>query len=88
MISAEAEMILPYLAAMSEEDRAAIATFLLHTLPPPPGALCENDPGFLEEIYRRLDDIESGKTKCIPAEVVMARLRDKYGSNRTLRSNS
>ncbi|QDU18332.1 addiction module protein [Urbifossiella limnaea] len=39
----------------------------------------EWEAAWAEEINRRVADIDAGRTKLIPAEEVMARLKAKYG---------
>ncbi|MDB5313499.1 MAG: hypothetical protein JWO38_7701 [Gemmataceae bacterium] len=39
----------------------------------------EWETAWAEEINRRVADVEAGRVKLIPAEEVMARLREKYG---------
>ena len=38
----------------------------------------EYDPAFVAELNRRIEDIQSGKVKGVPADEVFRRLREKY----------
>jgi hypothetical protein len=44
-----------------------------------PADLGEWDDEFIDEINRRVADLEAGRTKLIPADEVMARMKEKYG---------
>ncbi|MEN9361214.1 MAG: hypothetical protein RL095_2749 [Verrucomicrobiota bacterium] len=63
--------------ALPSEDRAYLAQRLLESLDAVPDP--EIDRLWAEEIERRIDDLESGKTKAIPAEEVFAAVRARYG---------
>ncbi|MEO8185702.1 MAG: addiction module protein [Deltaproteobacteria bacterium] len=39
----------------------------------------ELSPEWIEEINRRVDDIESGRVECIPAEEVYAGIERRFG---------
>ncbi len=60
------------------DEQAEEALEVLLDMDAPPGVLSVDDPGFAEEIRRRLDDFESGREPGIPAEVVMRKLRARY----------
>ena len=60
----------------SMTDEQAVEVLL--DMDAPPGVLSADDPGFADEIRRRLDDFESGREPGIPAEVVMRELRARY----------
>lgn len=77
-LSEAARDLLPALMALPLNDRLDLADVLYASIPVPPGIMCEDDPGFAEEINRRIQDIESGKAIGVPAEEVMKRLREKY----------
>jgi putative addiction module component (TIGR02574 family) len=76
-LSVAAQKLLPALMALPLSDRLDLADLLYASIPPPPGMMCEDDPGFEAELERRLADLESGKTKGIPAEEVFRRLREE-----------
>ena len=59
---------------LGEDDRFVLAEELKATLPPDPGY----EKAWSEEIERRLRDLDSGRTKGIPAEEVFRELRKKY----------
>ena len=65
--------------ALSQEDRGDVAHVLWQSLPSMYGLFGEDDPELIAELNRRIADFESGKTKGIPHEEVMARLKEKYG---------
>jgi putative addiction module component (TIGR02574 family) len=62
------------LSSLSQEERAELATFLLESLDPPDTGA---EAAWLEELERRMEEMESGKEAGIPSEQVFARLRDK-----------
>jgi putative addiction module component (TIGR02574 family) len=51
--------------ALPKAARLELAAALLESTPPP-GALSEDDPGFAEEIRRRVDDLERGDVRAVP----------------------
>ena len=54
---------------LSEDDRIVLAEQLKATVPPDPGY----EKSWSEEIERRLRDLDSGRTKGIPAEEAFRR---------------
>jgi putative addiction module component (TIGR02574 family) len=76
-MSETAEKLAKTLLALPEADRLALANMLFDSLPPPPGMMSEDDPGFEEELDRRLRDHESGKSKGIPADEFFRQLRER-----------
>lgn len=63
------------LASLSDKDRAALAEFLLNSLP----AGSDRDEVALDtELARREPDIRNGGVDGIPAEKVFTKLRKKY----------
>ena len=64
------------LARLPEEDRAALADFLLDSLSPEYEAKLEEE--FEAELKRREEEILSGRVVGVPAEQVMAELRERY----------
>jgi putative addiction module component (TIGR02574 family) len=74
-----AERIKGELALLSPEDRAELASFLLHSL----DKVDEEKEEDLEEFWkgeleRRSSELKSGKNKGIPADQVLTELRKKY----------
>ncbi len=63
---------------LSAEDRAGIQ-FYLDDLEESSITPSEWEDAWLEVCNRRLEDLRSGKVVGVPAEVVMARLKEKYG---------
>jgi putative addiction module component (TIGR02574 family) len=76
-MSENAEKLKAALLELPIEERLELADFLYATLPPPPGAMCEGDPGFDEMLDQRLRDYESGKVKGVPADEFFRKLREK-----------
>lgn len=58
---------------LTDEERAELAVSLLASINPPAPAL---HPAWEVEIARRVADLDAGKTTTIPADEVMAELRD------------
>lgn len=75
-MSRTVEQLKSLLAGLPVEDRAELAHFLLHSLPPEEDV--EDEAAWVEELNRRLEEIKSGKDVGIPAEQVFAELRLKY----------
>ena len=67
--------------ALPEEARERLANQLLESLDPPEEKISRKEWNRLwkAELERRLDEMESGKVKGIPAARVLAELRAKYG---------
>ncbi len=67
--------------ALPKEARERLAQQLLESVDPPEEKLSRREWNRLwkAELERRLEEMESGKVKGIPAEKVMAELRAKYG---------
>lgn len=63
-------------AALPPEDRAALAEYLLDSLVDDEADM--DDAAWEEELNRRIAEIRSGKEVGIPAEEVMAKLRELY----------
>ena len=73
--------ILSAALSLPEDQRASLALELLHSLRPP-GILSEDDPGFEEELQRRIDAFERDPTSGIPWEEAHRRIRDDLNSRR------
>ncbi len=56
---------------LPDADRAELAELLTATLPDEPSTL---HPAWSAELHRRADEVDSGKLKCIPWEVVHAEM--------------
>jgi hypothetical protein len=78
-MSEAAEKVKAAFLQLTPAEQYEIADWLDTIVEPPPGVLCEDDPGFIDEINRRVADFESGKTVGIPHEEVMRRMKEKYG---------
>jgi hypothetical protein len=57
-----------------ESDRLLIAGELLASVKPP-GVMSVEDPGFIEEVQRRCEEIDSGTAELVDYESAMARIR-------------
>lgn len=75
-MSETAEKMKSALATLSDEDRAELAYFLIHSLDQQADANAE--AAWDAELARRAEEIRSGKAVGIPAEQVMKELREKY----------
>ena len=76
-MSEAAEKLKTALLELPVAERLEIADFLYESVPPP-GGLVEGTPEFDAMLQRRLEEMESGKVKSVPAEEVLERLRKKY----------
>jgi putative addiction module component (TIGR02574 family) len=70
-----AERIRSQLAGLSPEDRAELTQFLLAL---DDGEDPDAEAALDAELARRAEEIKSGKVVGIPAEQVLAKLREKY----------
>lgn len=59
---------------LPESDRLFLATELFASIPPPPGILCEDDPGFVEELDRRSEKHRRDPSRALPWEDANKRL--------------
>lgn len=78
-LSTHGELVRDRVLNMDPETRAEVTHLLWQSVPGMDDVLGHNDPEFIAEINRRLNDFESGREKGIPAEEFMERLRKKYG---------
>lgn len=78
-MSPEALNILDAAMALPESDRVHIAHRLLESVKQP-GILSEDDPGFADEIRRRLEDDAS---ETIDEDDAMRRLKDSLAARNT-----
>ena len=77
------EQIKKQIDALSPRERAEIASYAIRSLDPEEDVdEQEIEAAWKAELARRLDAMQSGKAVGIPAEEVMARLREKYPGNR------
>jgi putative addiction module component (TIGR02574 family) len=67
--------------ALPRQARARLAHQLLESLDPPEEKISKKEWTRLWkiELEKRIEELESGKVKAIPAAQVMAELRAKYG---------
>jgi putative addiction module component (TIGR02574 family) len=69
--------LIPLLDAITPDERATVTDYL--------NGLEEDisseewEEAWANEVNRRIADYEAGKTKLIPADEVMKRLKEKYG---------
>lgn len=77
-MSEAAEKLKAALLELPLAERLEVIDFLRGTLPYPPDAPSEGDTEFDAALQRRIDELDSGKVKGVPAEEVLERLRKKY----------
>jgi len=78
-MSAIAEQLKPTLAALTAEDRREIMAFLAGLSGDGELTPDEWEDAWADEINRRVAGIRAGTVTMIPAEDVMAELKEKYG---------
>jgi len=78
-MSAIAEQLKPTLAALTAEDRREIMAFLAGLNGDGELTPDEWEDAWADEINRRVAGIRAGTVTMIPAEDVMAELKEKYG---------
>jgi putative addiction module component (TIGR02574 family) len=71
----QASELLQKALSLSEEERAELAGSLIESLDTTVDAAAE--AAWNEEIARRIEDLDSGKTKTIPWEIVRSRISSK-----------
>lgn len=71
--------------ALPEKDRLDLSAELLASVRVP-GIMSEDDPGFAEEIRRRMERVRSGESEGIPSEEVMASAKAIVGYHREQRA--
>jgi putative addiction module component (TIGR02574 family) len=89
MIPTTVESLLQQAKSLSDADREELARRLYDTLPPLPEMPVvwdseeEAEAAWQDELNRRLDEVASGKTDCIPWDQALAEmqeaLRRKHG---------
>ena len=77
-MSEAAEKLKTALLELPVAERLEMMDFLYESLPTPPGGLQEGTSEFDAMLQRRAEELESGKVRGVPAEVVLERLRKKY----------
>ena len=79
---ARTEDQLAALLALPEKDRARLASALLDSLDDEaePGTSATWERAWIDEINHRLTELESGRTRSVPADAVFAELRDRIDS--------
>jgi len=77
-MSASFERVTDEAMSLSEGKRTKLAYRLLDSVGPPDPHAHLTDAAFAEMLAKRARDVESGVAKTIPAEEVIARLRQKY----------
>ena len=72
-----AEQLKEQLAGLDQADRAELASFLIQSLDDADefASIDDFDAAWKDELLQRNAEIESGKAKTIPAEVVYERVR-------------
>ena len=79
-MSEKAEQLKKVLAELSPEDRAGLMDYLAELEEGEKNLTKEEwEAAWSEEINRRIADVEAGRTKLIPGDEVMRKLREKYG---------
>ena len=74
-MSSEARKLLKAVLKLSARERAAVAQSLIHSLDE--GTTLVADVEWAREIARRVEDVESGKTKLLPWSKVREKLYRK-----------
>jgi putative addiction module component (TIGR02574 family) len=78
-LSPHGKLVRDRVLKMELEDRAEITHMMWQWVPGIDDVMGLNDPAFIAEINRRIEDVQSGRDKGIPAEEFMKQLREKYG---------
>jgi putative addiction module component (TIGR02574 family) len=81
----KAQVIAEQIATLSKKERAEIAYQILKDLDGVPEAsTVEINAAWEIEIERRIADVESGKVKLIDGDKVMAQVRNRHKSAKTI----
>jgi len=75
-MSQTTEELMATLAKLPMQERAELANFLIHSLDAEWDA--ETEAAWDAELSRRAEEIASGKAKGESAQIVFAKLREKY----------
>ena len=79
-MKATLEQVTQEAMALTSDERSELTRALIQSLEQDPEEdIAAVDQAWGKEIARRVEEIESGKVKGIPAEEVFAKLRSKYG---------
>lgn len=79
-MSERAEKLKPILAALSPDERAELfAYFESQEEADTPMSPEEWQEAWVDEINRRIEDGEAGRTTCVPADEFMRQMQEKYG---------
>lgn len=70
--------LLPALLELPVSDRLEVMDALAASLQPRAGAAAEGTAEFDAMLQRRIEDLDSGRVKGVPAEEVLERLRKKF----------
>jgi putative addiction module component (TIGR02574 family) len=81
-MTAELQAVLAAAMALSNSERAELATILTDSLAEEGSSDTEIEAAWIAEAQRRWEDIRSGRSKTVPLEEVTARLRSKLQSAR------
>lgn len=82
MSIASSSDFLDFALSLPEEQRLHLANELLASIKPP-GVMSVDDPGFLDEIRRRSDEIKSGKAQTVSVEEALQSIREALRAQRT-----
>ena len=81
-MSDRAEKLKPLLDLLTTDERAEVIDYLVGLGDAEPGDLPSHEEweaDWTAEINRRVEEIRSGRARMIPGDVVMERLREKFG---------
>jgi hypothetical protein len=78
------EQLLRRALDLPEKDRLWLAEQLILSVKPP-GIMSIDDPGCMDEIMRRSDELHSGATDLIPGEVAIEKLEEIISRSRSER---
>jgi len=81
----QASELLQKALTLSEEERAELACALIESLDPTVDEAAE--AAWNQEIARRTEDLDSGKAKTVPWEVVRSRISSKFFASRKARAD-
>lgn len=81
-MTAELQAVLAAAMALSNTERAELATILTDSLGEEGASEAEIEAAWIAEAQRRWEEIRSGRSKTVPLEEVTAKLRSKLESAR------
>lgn len=82
MSTASCDDLLDMALTLPDEQRLHLATELLASVRPP-GVLSVDDPGFLDEIRRRSEEIERGEAKLVSVDEALQSIRESLRKHRS-----